>query len=184
MLQSIIKGMVFVAVLAMAISCRPKTDFPEAGGDYNTPDAVKGNWKLQSVIQIDEGAVSKNFPDKAKFLDLTPMFAGTTNVRLAINGDSSFVLSNPDSSAAVMLPSGANMRWRLVDPTNLAGQLPINQARYLQIYRRDNGVEVESYKVNFGVSYRVAANKLALRVSRRTSDGTPYTSYDYNFVRN
>lgn len=177
MFQSIIKGAIVVAMIAAAVSCRPRTDFPEAGGDYNTRDAVIGTWRVNKVIQNDEGAISKNFPDKAKYLDLTPLFPELAQTTITLSGgaDSTFKVNAADSLNAMYLPLGDGFKWTFVDPTN--------GPRYIQVYKKDNGVITARYRVDFGQPYRKAENKLSLRFARRNTDGVAYVSYDYNMTR-
>jgi hypothetical protein len=53
----------------------------------------------------------------------------------------------------------------------------------MTVYKRDQGVVTENYRVDFGTNYRPSANLLSLRFKRLNADGAAFVSYDYNFTR-
>lgn len=170
-----------LALVALVFACQPRTDFPEVGGDYNTAEVVSGSWRLQSLVQNDEGAISKGFPDKAKFLNLSDLYTtvNTLRVNFSTGADSSFsaTMSDTTDKQVVFLPIGTGYRWRFIDPTD--------GPRYIQVFKRDaaTGLITETYRVDFGQPRRVADNRLTLRFARRNADGVAFVSYDYNLVR-
>lgn len=151
------------------MGCFPRNSFPEVGGDYNSEQAVVGNWRIQSIVQRDDEAIGKAFPVKAQTLDLTPLFPGSEKITVAFNADGAYSMQNPDSVAIAFLPASGT--WMFQDK--------VGQPRRLSVVRAANDTVV----VEFGTSYRPVDNKLSLRFSRRNSEGRAFTSYDFNFVR-
>ena len=169
-----------MALLAMVVACQPRKDFPEVGGDFNTREAVIGNWTITAAVQNDNGAIDKNFPDKAKFLNLMDLYPGLGTLKVSISGgaDSTFKVTLDDLTAedAAFLPLGDGYKWRFIDPTN--------GPRYIEVFKRDAaGAISESLRVDFGKPNKAAANKLELRIARRNEDGAVFTSYDYKLRR-
>jgi hypothetical protein len=160
-------AVLFVAVLAFG--CK-KDDFPSGTtGAYYAPESIQGNWTLQSITQVDEGARSLGFPSEIQSLDLKTVYnydgfkAQFDN--LGADSIGNFTITNPNNAPAYMPTSG---KWSFRTESG-----PVT----LLLAGSDT-----TYNIDLKPAYRPADNKLSLYVSRKV-EGVPVVSYVYSFTR-
>lgn len=174
MLRTIFKGVMTLAIAASVVACFPRKDFNSVGPDFNDRAVLIGNWTVNQVVQNDEGAIAKNFPAKAKYLEISSLFPEVKKVTVNFSGgsDSAFSAANPDNSPIFYLPVGQGFKWRTVDPKD--------GPRYIEVFKRDaSNAITERYRVDFGNPVRSSDGYVVLRFTRRNADGAAYLSYDY-----
>ncbi|MCY7291588.1 MAG: hypothetical protein LH615_05330, partial [Ferruginibacter sp.] len=70
----------FVAIIVLTlftVSCK-KISYSDIGDNISLQENLVGNWKLDSIIQIDQTAVDKGFPAFVQRLNITSIFPYNT----------------------------------------------------------------------------------------------------------
>lgn len=117
-------------------SCEPEK-FEPIGEPFNKIDGIKGSWKITSVLQIDEVAVTKELAFTQ--LDITQFF-DFSNYRITFNVDeannpSTFEIVNPDNAPNFVVTSGKWTFDNVLYPSQVylikvnAEMLPIDTTR-------------------------------------------------------
>ena len=162
----------FIVLCLFATSCK-KISYGEIGESISVEKNLIGNWKLDSIIQVDQTAADKGFPTFVQKLNITTLFPyNTVSVKFTDAGtglSGTYAFTNPGNAPLFVAPTGnfsffengASQRLKLVGTT-----------------RTDS--------IDFAKAYRVSENKLALRYNRAFYTGTKkvFVYYDFNFSRN
>jgi hypothetical protein len=98
---------IFALVGFFFTSCEPEKYEP-IGEPFSKIDGVKGNWKITSLVQIDEVAITKDLPFTQ--LDITEFF-NFSNYRINFNVEAdtiptTFTITNPDNAPNFVITSG------------------------------------------------------------------------------
>ena len=157
-----------IFVLGLVFSCRP--EFEDIGEPQGRSAGLSGTWNLLSVIQIDEKAVSKDYPDFVQRINLTER-AGFNTYQLVLNQNSegsptTFEERDTDAPAIIGFESGS---WELDDP-----EYPKEI-----IFTSDGG---QQYSMTISTYLGLAEGELNLNFSRIV-DGEPIVTYQYKFVK-
>lgn len=142
-------------------------DTPEIGTPFDRVSNLSGSWQLTSVIQNDEVAISKGFPEFVRSVDLTER-GGFVDYQLVLELDadgnpSSFSELNNNSPSILGVSSGT---WTVDDP-DAPATIDFNtgeQSRVLEI----------------GTYLGLREGSLTLKLTKK-QDGKPALSYEYKF---
>ncbi|MFC4262118.1 DUF5004 domain-containing protein [Ferruginibacter yonginensis] len=172
MKKIIIFSFAALIVMSLSISSCKKIQYDEVGESISLRDNLIGNWKLDSIIQVDQTAVDKGFPAFVQKQNITSLFPfGTVTVSFTNDGTGNagnYSFTNPGNAPLFVAPSGT---WNFFEN---GGPLRV---RLVGTSRTDS--------IDFGKAYRVSDKKLALRVSRRFySNNKTFVYYDLNFSKN
>ncbi len=157
-----------IFVLGLVFSCRP--EFEDIGEPQGRSAGLSGTWNLVSVVQIDEKAVSKGYPDFVQRIDLTER-AGFNTYQLVLNQNAAgnattFEERDTDAPAIIGFDSGS---WTLDDP------------EYPKVitFISENGQE---FTMTVSTYLGLSEGELNLKFSR-LADGEPIVTYQYKFVK-
>jgi hypothetical protein len=162
----------FIVLCLFTTSCK-KTSYSDIGESISVEKNLIGNWKLDSIIQVDQTAADKGFPTFVQRLNITSLFSyNTVSVKFTdagtgLAGSYSFV--NPGNAPLFVAPTGSYSFFE-----NGASQ----RLKLVGTSRTDS--------IDFAKAYRVSDNKLALRYNRAYYTGSKkiFIYYDFNFSRN
>ena len=165
----------FVAVIVLTlftVSCK-KISYSEIGENISLQDNLAGNWKLDSIIQIDQTAVDKGFPRFVQRLNITSLFPyNTLSVKFTPGSSKSagaYAFSNP-GNAPIFVAAAGNY--------NFFDNGGAERLKLVGTNRTDS--------LDFSKAFRVSDNKLALQYNRAFFTGSKkvFVSYSFNFSRN
>lgn len=139
-----------------------------------TSESLDGSWKLDKVIQVDEGAVAKGFAPAVQSEDITSAY-DFKSYEISFTADEGkisggFTVVNA-TDIPVMLPASGN--WKFDDRVG---------TRKIKMVKA-GGLAADTVLVEFGSAYRKSDGRLSLNYSRRDDDGKPFLTYRYSFVR-
>ena len=162
--------LIFSSVLI--ISCK-KIDYAPIGDSITLEKNLIGNWKLDSIIEVDQNAVDKGFPENVQKLNITGLFAyNTVSVQFTDGGTGNtgtYAFTNPGNAPLFVATSG---NWAFVEN---GGPVRVKVS---------SGTRSDT--LDFAKAYRATDNKLALRYNRAFYTGTKkvFVYYDFNFSKN
>ncbi len=164
----------FAAIVALTLftsSCK-KISYSEIGESISLEKNLIGNWKLDSIIQVDQLAVDKGFPTLVQRQNITAVFPFSSVTASFTDGGTgkagTYSFTNTGNAPLFFAPTG---NWSYFDN---GGALRIKLAGTT---RTDS--------IDFAKAYRVTDNKLSVRVNRRFySNNKIFVYYDFNFSRN
>ncbi len=155
------------ALLIMGSGCRPDA-FPPVG-DYESPlSKLPGTWQLQQVVQVDNDAQSKGFPEFAVRQDITDAFA-FRDLTILLKEDRSFEVTAGQSPNIFGAASG---QWS-ADNELYPAELLLTDGQGTK-------------RIEFGSFAHLDAGHMELKVIRKISgQAGPVTvvTYTYSFVR-
>lgn len=161
-----------IILSVLIISCK-KIDYAPVGDSITLEKNLIGNWKVDSVIQVDQNAVDKGFPSNVQRLNITSLFTYNTVSVVFTDGGTgkagTYAFTNPGGAPLFVAPSG---NWAFIDN---GGALRVKVS---------NGTRADT--LDFARAYRATDNKLALRYNRAFYTGTKkvFLYYDFNFSKN
>lgn len=168
--------LLLAAIVVTFTACYPddsevtnSTGTPKSADAYLDINAIVGTWKLQSVNQIDEGAVLQKQPEYMQKMVLSDLYSYDVMLNLSkpdSTGKFAPYTLTQNSDAPFYLPSGTG-QWRL----NLLGTPRIN------ITTADTALTVYP-----APAFRASDNKLTLKIDRMAGN-TKVSSYVYAFTR-
>ncbi|MBK6267278.1 DUF5004 domain-containing protein [Marivirga sp. S37H4] len=164
-MKNIILIMFFLAAIA---SCRP--EFEDIGEPVDRAAGLSGTWTLSSVIQVDEKAVSKGYPDFVQRIELTER-AGFNDYQLVLNqsdsgNPSSFEERATDAPTILGISQGS---WSLDDP---------DYPKEITFTNPEGG----SFTLIVGTYLGLSEGELNLSFSRMV-DEEPIVTYEYKFIK-
>ena len=173
MKKIITTALVAIIVLTLfTVSCK-KISYSEIGENISLQENLVGNWKLDSIIQIDQTAVDKAFPAFVQRLNITSLF--------------------PYSTVSVNFTPGSSKAAGAYQFTNPGGAPIFVAASGNYTFFENGGAERlklvgtgRTDSLDFSKAFRVSENKLALRYNRAFFTGTKkvFVAYNFNFSRN
>lgn len=173
MKKIITTGLVAIIVLTLfTVSCK-KISYSDIGENISLQENLVGNWKLDSIIQVDQTAVDKAFPAFVQRLNITSLFPYST---VAVNftpGSSkaagAYQFTNPGNAPLFVATTGNYTFFENGGPERL---------KLVGSGRTDS--------LDFSKAYRVSDKRLALQYNRAFYTGTKkvFVSYSLNFSRN
>ena len=162
----------FIVLTLFTVSCK-KISYSEIGEAISLQKNLIGNWKLDSIIQVDQTAVDKGFPGYVQKLNITSLFPySTVGVKFTDGGTGNagtYLFTNPGNAPLFVAQSG---NYSFFDNGGA------ERLKLAGTNRTDT--------IDFAKVYRPADNKLALRYNRAFFTGTKkvFVYYDFNFSRN
>lgn len=168
MKKLIIATCITLLFAAVVISSCKKIEYPAIGESITLEKNLVGNWKLDSIIQVDQNAVDKAFPDYVQKRNITSLFAYST-VTAAFTDAGTYNFTNPGNAPLFFAGSG---NWALIEN---GGPLRV---------KLSSGARADT--IDFSKAYRASENKLSLRYNRAFYTGTKkvFVYYDFNFSKN
>ena len=163
-------SLIFSSVLI--ISCK-KVDYAPIGESITLEKNLIGNFKLDSVIQVDQNAVDKGFPAYVQKLNITSLFPYNTLSVVFTDGGTgntgTYAFTNPGNAPIFVAPSG---NWTIIEN---GGPVRV---------KLSNGTRSDT--LDFAKAFSSAEKKLALRYNRAFYTGTKkvFLYYDFNFSKN
>ncbi|MTI22286.1 DUF5004 domain-containing protein [Fulvivirga sp. RKSG066] len=159
---------ILILMLTAFMGCRE--EFDDIGEPFDRASGISGTWTLSSVIQNDEGAISKGFPLFVQSLDITNR-AGFSDYTLVLNQNedgspTTFEEQNTNAPSIIGISSGS---WKLDDP-----EVPETIT-----FSGDSG---EEFKLTIRSYIGLNEGQLSLKLTR-FSNGKPVLSYVYNFEK-
>lgn len=148
-------------------------DYNSAGEAISLQKNLIGNWKLDSIVQVDQSAVDKGFPLYVQRLNITSLLPFSNITAVFTDGGTgntgTYTFTNPGNAPLFFPASGT---WTFVDNGGPV-RVKLNNAS-----RADT--------IDFARAYRSTDNKLALRYNRSFYTGTKkvFLYYDFNFSKN
>ncbi len=160
-----------VAITLFTTSCK-KISYSEIGEAVSLEKNLIGNWKLDSIIQVDQLAVDKGFPAFVQRQNITALFPYSTLTASFTDGGTgksgTYTITNPGNAPLFFAPAG---NWSYFD--NGAAV----RVKLAGTNRTDS--------MDFAKAYRVTDNKLSVRINKRFfSNNKVFVYYDFNFSRN
>lgn len=157
----------FLGVIALVWSCRPDEPAP-LGAPVNIVETLQGAWTLSKVVQVDNDAVKKGFPNQR--LDITDLynykdFKMTFNLNQ--NGTPGTFTTTPGNAPEII--SLATGNWK-VDDLRAPAMITLENGNNQSV------LEFTTYN-------GLLANKLSLKQVRRDGDKA-LVSYEFEFVKN
>lgn len=130
---------IVLAALLMVVSCTPP-EFPEAVSEFNPKAQILGTWGITQVIQVDENARFRGFPERVTTKDITHALPEHpyTDFSITFNADETYSLSkgrslitvpdntgtwsfnSADAPSSIIL-EGANGKIQEMDITQISG---------------------------------------------------------------
>jgi hypothetical protein len=164
---NIITLLTFLGIIILAWSCRPDEPAP-LGTPIKKVESLQGSWSLSKVVQVDNDAVKKGFPNQR--LDITDLynykdFKITFNINQ--NGTPSTFSTTPGNAPEII--SIADGNWTVDDPAAPA---------MITLANGSNQSVLEFTTYN-----GLLDNKLNLKLVRRDGE-KPLVSYEFEFVKN
>ena len=162
----------FIVLTLFTVSCK-KISYSDVGESISLQKNLIGNWKLDSIIQVDQTAVDKGFPANVQKLNITSLFSyNTVSVKFTDGGTGNagtFAFTNPGNAPLFVAPTG---NFSFFDNGGS------ERLKLAGTSRTDS--------IDFAKAYRVSDNKLALRYNRAFFTGSKkvFVYYDFNFSRN
>lgn len=158
-----------LATTSLLFCCMPQKDL-QLGEPFGKVDGIKGAWKLEKVIQVDEDAKEKN--KTYQTLDLTPRFQGFTNILISFTTDEAnnpvaFQLTNPDS-APIFGFSGTHWTFDNIKFPSLV------------LFTNEGGVIQDSLRLLAPI--RIFDQDLKVKFSRYCNKKA-FVTYEYTFKR-
>ncbi len=161
----------FFCATIIVSSCK-KIEYAEIGESISLQKNLIGNWKLDSIIQVDQNAVDKAFPAFVQKLNITSLFPyNTVAASFTDNGagGGTFTFTNPGNAPLFVGNTGS---YAFIDN---GGPVRV---------KLTTGARLDT--LDFAKAFRASDNKLALRYNRAFYTGTKklFVYYDFNFSRN
>lgn len=162
----------FIVLSLFTVSCK-KISYNDVGESISLQKNLIGNWKLDSIIQVDQTAVDKGFPANVQKLNITSLFSyNTVSVKFTDGGTGNagtFAFTNPGNAPLFVAPTG---NFSFFDNGGS------ERLKLAGTSRTDS--------IDFAKAYRVSDNKLALRYNKAFFTGSKkvFVYYDFNFSRN
>ena len=164
----------FTAIVAIALfttSCK-KIKYDEIGESISLEKNLIGNWKLDSIIEVDQLAVDKGFPAFVQRQNITALYPYSSITASFTDGGTgkagSYNFVNTGNAPLFFAPSGS---WSYFE-NGAATRVKLTGTN-----RTDS--------MDFAKAYRVTDNKLSVRINRRFySNNKIFLYYDFNFSRN
>ncbi len=167
MKKIIVASFICVLFAAVLISSCKKITYASIGEPISLQQNLIGNWKLDSIEQVDQNAVDKGFPAYVQKQNITGLF-GYSTVSASFTSGGDYTFTNPDNAPLFFDAAG---KWTLVEN---GGPLRIKLA----------GAD-RTDTLDFAKAYRVSDNKLALRYNRAFYTGAKkvFVYYNFNFSK-
>jgi hypothetical protein len=159
--------MAFLGVTALVWSCRPDEPAP-IGDPVNKIETLNGTWSLSKVVQVDNDAVKKGFPNQR--LDITDLYSYQDfklTFQLDANGNPGAFSTTPGNAPEII--TVASGTWSVDDP---AAPVVVT----LQNGSNQAALEFTTYN-------GLLNNKLSLKLVRRDGEKA-LVSYEYEFEKN
>lgn len=145
-------------------------EFGGVGEPTDKMAALSGTWQLESVIQVDEDAVRKGFPEYVQQMDITNLF-NYTDLTLVLevenNLPGSYMIERGNAPAIVELSSG---QWELDNA----------QAPSAITFGENEVLEFENY---LGLQEGILNLKLTRYQTNGKGEKQAFVSYRYQFVK-
>ncbi|MBC7886543.1 MAG: DUF5004 domain-containing protein [Ferruginibacter sp.] len=173
MKKLIVTSFLILVFATIFISSCKKIEYVAIGESISLQKNLIGNWKLDSIVQVDQNAVDKAFPAFVQKLNITGFFPyNTVSVAFTDGGGGTtgnYTFANPGNAPLFFAGSG---NWAFIEN---GGPLRI---------RLSSGSRADT--IDFAKAHRITDNKLDLRYRRAFYTGTKkvFVYYDLNFSKN
>ena len=158
--------LIILSMFLFITGCQPD-DIPGVGEPFNRKDQLVGTWKLKTLIQVEEDAKSKGFPEFATSLDITNIFAANpyTDFSLTLNADETFSTELGESYVQ-MLSSGT---WNF------------DNDKFPTAIILTSGEQTQT--VLLGSLAELVYNKVQLKIEHKNESGKAVITYEYNLSK-
>lgn len=168
MKKILIVSFISMLILGVVLNSCQKIEYASIGEAASLEKNLIGNWKLDSIVQVDQNAVDKGFPVFVQQQNITSLFTYNT-VTAAFNEGGTYTFTNPGNAPLFFATTG---NWSFIEN---GGPLRV---------KLSSGQRADT--IDFAKAYKVSDNKLALRYNRAFYTGTKkvFVYYNINFSRN
>lgn len=173
MKKLVVTPFILLVFAAVVISSCKKIEYAAIGESVSLEKNLIGNWKLDSIVMVDQNAVDKGFPAFVQKQNITGLFSYNTVTAAFTDGGTgnagTYIFTNTGSAPLFFAGSG---NWAFIDN---GGPLRI---------KLSSGTRADT--LDFARAHRMSDNKLDLRYNRAFYTGTKkvFVYYNFNFSKN
>lgn len=180
--MKILKYSLFIGILILFAKCSPDND-GTFGETIDREVQLIGNWKIESVSQIDLDAEKKSFPSFATKVDITNAILGMPYSDFSMDLQNGSITTSIASSPMSFIINEGSGTWSWISDSEIElvkQELGINASSGIttSIGGQDVNLYISSYT---GINSQPAT--LSLSYDRMDVNDSPVTRYEYVFVK-